>query len=86
VTIHRSRERLLLRFARAIAIGGVAFSLAPATASARPDRQVAQEEQQDTGSLDWGAVTLGGGAVALLVVGALGMAAADDRRYLPTSP
>jgi hypothetical protein len=82
VTTHRSR--LFLRLARALAIGGVAFSLAPATASARPERAPAQEEQSVAGR-DWGTVTLAGGAVALLVVGALGVAAADDRRYLPPS-
>jgi hypothetical protein len=83
VTIHRSQERLLRRLARALAIGGAAFSLAPATASARPERETpAQERQAD--DLDWGTVTLAGGAVALLVVGALGMASSADRRYLPT--
>jgi hypothetical protein len=76
-------ERLFRRLARAIAIGGVAFSLAPATASARPDRSASQE-QAATG-VDWETATLAGGVVALLVVGALGVAAADDRRYLPPS-
>jgi hypothetical protein len=80
VTIRRHFRRL----ARAIAIGGVAFSLAPATASARPDRTGSQEEQAAAGS-DWETATLAGGVVALLVVGALGVAAADDRRYLPPS-
>ena len=83
MTIHRSQERLLKRLVRALAIGGAAFSLAPATASARPERETrAQERQAD--DLDWGTVTLAGGAVALLVVGALGVAGSDDRRYLPT--
>jgi hypothetical protein len=82
VTTHRSR--LFLRLARALAIGGVAFSLAPATASARTDRAPAHEQQTAAGQ-DWGTITLAGGAVALLVVGALGVAAADDRRYLPPS-
>jgi hypothetical protein len=81
VTTHCSR--LFLRLARALAIGGVAFSLAPAAADARPERAPAQQEAQAADSLDWGTVTLAGGAVALLVVGALGVAAADDRRYLP---
>ena len=80
MTTHRSR--LFLRFARALAIGGAAFSLAPATASARAERTTVQEEQAVAGQ-DWGTVTLAGGAVALLVVAALGVAAADDRRYLP---
>ena len=80
MTTHRSR--LFLRLARTLAIGGVAFSLAPATASARADRVPAHEEHAST-SQDWGTVTLASGAVALLVVGALGVAAADDRRYLP---
>ena len=61
------------------------FSLAPATASARPDRSASQEEQAAAGS-DWETATLAGGVVALLVVGALGVAAADDRRYLPQAP
>ena len=84
MTIHRSRERLLKRLVRALAIGGVAFSLAPATASARPERDTRAEAAQEQ-HLDWATVTLAGGAVALLVVGALGMAAPDDRRYLPTN-
>jgi hypothetical protein len=77
-----NRSRLFLRLARALAIGGAAFSLAPATASARPERAPAPQEHASAGQ-DWGTVTLAGGAVALLVVGALGVAAADDRRYLP---
>jgi hypothetical protein len=84
VTIHRSRERLLKRLVRALAIGGVAFSLAPATASARPERDTRAEAVSEQ-PIDWATVTLAGGAVALLVVGALGMAAPDDRRYLPTN-
>ena len=83
MTIHRSQERLFRRLVRAIAIGGVAFSLAPATADARPDRSVRDDAAQEQ-STHWGTATLAGGAVALLVVGALGVAAADDRRYLPT--
>lgn len=82
-------DRLFARLARALAICVVALSLAPAVASARPDRddaaQRAQAEQAGTGDLDWVTVTLAGGAIALLVVGALGVAAADDRRYLPTN-
>jgi hypothetical protein len=87
VTFHGSHERLSRRLVRALAIGGVAFSLAPATASARPERdtRAASADEREAGDLDWGTVTLAGGAVALLVVGALGMAASDDRRYLPTS-
>jgi hypothetical protein len=73
------RSRLLNRLARALAIGGAAFSLAPATASARPNRVPAQEQSSST-TQDWGTVTLAGGAVALLVVGALGVGAADDPR------
>jgi hypothetical protein len=84
VTIHRSQERLLKRLVRALAIGGVAFSLAPATASARPERNTRAEAAQEQ-QMDWATVTLAGGAVALLVVGALGIAAPDDRRYLPTN-
>lgn len=79
----RCHHRLFRSLARAIAIGGVAFSLAPATADARPDR--ARDEAVQEQSVHWGTATLAGGAVALLVVGALGVAAADDRRYLPTS-
>jgi hypothetical protein len=85
VTVQRSQERLLRRLARALAIGGVAFSLAPATADARPERAPRAEAAQEQVSRQWGTVTLAGGAVALLVVGALGVAAADDRRYLPAS-
>jgi hypothetical protein len=85
VTIHRSHERLFRKLARALAIGGVAFSLAPAAADARPARGAQDEAAQEHVSLHWGTATLAGGAVALLVVGALGVAAADDRRYLPTS-
>ncbi|WP_028065683.1 hypothetical protein [Solirubrobacter soli] len=84
MTIHRSQERLFRRLARAIAIGGVAFSLAPATADARPERGARDTAAQEQ-STHWGTATLAGGAVALLVVGALGVAAADDRRYLSTS-
>jgi hypothetical protein len=84
VTIPRSQERLFRRLVRAIAIGGVAFSLAPATANARPDRAPRDDAAQEQ-CLHGGTATLAGGAVALLVVGALGVAAADDRRYLPTS-
>jgi hypothetical protein len=84
VTIPRSQERLFRRLVRAIAIGGVAVSLAPASANARPDRAPRDDAAQEQ-SLHWGTATLAGGAVALLVVGALGVAAADDRRYLPTS-
>jgi hypothetical protein len=82
-------DRLFARLARALAICVVALSLVPAAASARPDRngaaERAQAEQAGTGDLDWVTVTLAGGAIALLVVGALGVAAADDRRYLPTN-
>jgi hypothetical protein len=83
-------DRLFARLARALTVCVVALSLAPAVASARPDRdpaaaERAQTEQADTGDLDWVTVTLAGGAIALLVVGALGVAAADDRRYLPTN-
>jgi hypothetical protein len=84
VTIHGSQARLLKRLVRALAIGGVAFSLAPATASARPERDTRHEAAQEQYT-DWATITLAGGAVALLVVGALGMAAPDDRRYLPTN-
>jgi hypothetical protein len=83
VTIHRSQERLFRRLARIIAIGGVAFSLAPASADARPDRGADEATVQEQ-SIHWGTATLAGGAVALLVVGAIGVAAADDRRSLPT--
>jgi hypothetical protein len=77
-------RHLFTRLARLLAIGVVALALVPASASARPERDTrAQDEQVATGDLDWGSVTLAGGAVALLVVGALGVAAADDRRYLP---
>ena len=89
MTIRRSLERLFARLARALAIGVVALSLAPAVASARPERAPgadrAQSEQAGAHDLDWVTVTLAGGAIALLVVGALGVAAADDRRYLPTN-
>jgi hypothetical protein len=85
VTIHRSWERLSRRLASALAIGGVAFSLAPATADARPERAPRADVAQEQVSRHWETVTLAGGAVALLVVGALGVAAADDRRYLPAS-
>lgn len=82
-------DRLFARLARALAIGVVALSLAPAVASARPGRDAAaqrvQAEQTDSGDFDWVTVTLAGGAIALLVVAALGVAAADDRRYLPTN-
>jgi hypothetical protein len=77
---------LFTRLARLLAIGVVALALVPASASARPDRDTrAHDEQVATGDLDWGSVTLAGGAVALLVVVTLGMAAADDRLYLPPS-
>jgi hypothetical protein len=82
VTYQRLIERLLTRLACVLAVGVVALAFVPASASARPDRD-ARAEQENAGDLDWGAVTLAAGAVALLVVGALGMAAADDRRYLP---
>jgi len=84
VTYQRLYERLVKRLARLLAVGVVALALVPASASARPDRD-ARADQEHAGDLDWGAVTLAAGAVALLVVGALGMAAADDRRYLPPS-
>jgi hypothetical protein len=75
---------LFTRLARLATIGSVALALVPASASARPERDSrAQDEQLAPGDLDWATVTLAGGAVALLVVGALGMAAADHRRYLP---
>jgi hypothetical protein len=86
VTHQRLYERLLTRLTRILAVGVVALALVPASASARPDRDArADQEQVATGDLDWGSVTLAAGAVALLVVGALGMAATDDRRYLPPS-
>ena len=90
MTIRRSLERLFARLARALAIGVVALSLGPAVAAARPERAVGAEvARRPSGSsahdLDWVTVTLAGGAIALLVVGALGVAAADDRRYLPTN-
>ena len=84
MTIHRCLQRLLRRLLRALAIGGVAFSLAPATASARPERNPRDKAAQEQ-HMDWATITLAGGAVALLVLGALGMAAPDERRYLPTS-
>jgi hypothetical protein len=75
---------LLSRLARLLAIGVAVLALVPASASARPAGDTrAQDAQVPTGDLDWGSVTLAAGAVALLVVGALGAAAADHRRYLP---
>ena len=89
MTIRRSLERLFARLARALAIGVVALSLAPAVAAARPERAAGADralaERPGAHDLDWVTVTLAGGAIALLVVGALGVAAADDRRYLPTN-
>jgi hypothetical protein len=84
VTDQRLLERPYRWIARVVAIATVALVLVPASASARPGHDAGADQQQVvTGDLDWCSATLAAGAVALLVAGALGMAAADDRRYLP---